>query len=300
MPKSQAIDQEATAKQGFLLIDKPAGMTSHDVVDRVRRLTGERRVGHAGTLDPFATGLLIVGVGRVATREMQKLVGLDKEYEAVFVLGKSSTTDDVEGTIVDAPLHNHPTITTPSPSLKRRGIEEKEGGLRKTVKQFIGEIDQVPPTYSAIKIGGKKMYEAAREGKPMEGKPRKVTIYDFHVVSSRPSEASGGIPNDSRSLGSAVGLARDDTNKRLKLNVKIKCSSGTYIRSLARDLGRALGGGGYVEQLRRTSIGPFSLKDAIALDGSRGLKPTSERRLKPATTTHEMTLIPVPTFLAKL
>ena len=103
MLKSQAIDQETLTKQGFLLIDKPAGITSHDVVDRVRRLTGERRVGHAGTLDPFATGLLIVGVGRVATREMEKLVGLDKEYEAVFVLGASSTTDDTEGTITPSP-----------------------------------------------------------------------------------------------------------------------------------------------------------------------------------------------------
>lgn len=275
MPKSQAIDQERATKQGFLLIDKPAGMTSHDVVDRVRRLTGERRVGHAGTLDPFATGLLIIGVGRVATREMQKLVGLDKEYEAVFVLGKSSTTDDTEGEITDAPLHDLGMITTPSPSLKRRGAEKK-GSLQEVLNQFIGEIEQVPPTYSAIKIGGKKMYEAAREGKPMEGKARKVTVYSMDIGPIGP-------------IGPIT-----------RLHAHIRCSSGTYIRALARDLGKALGGGGYVEQLRRTKIGPFSVGDAMSLDGSRRLQPASERRLKPAATTLQSTLVPVTTFLAKL
>ncbi|MCR4313647.1 MAG: tRNA pseudouridine(55) synthase TruB [Candidatus Uhrbacteria bacterium] len=257
MPKSQAIEQEVTQKQGFLLIDKPAGMTSHDVVDRVRRLMGERRVGHAGTLDPFATGLLIVGVGRVATREMQKLVGLDKEYEAVFVLGASSTTDDTEGEITPAPLSSLPLA---------------KGELEGVVYQFIGEIEQVPPTYSAIKIGGKKMYEAAREGKPIEGKARKVTVHAFDI-----------------------GLV-GPTGPMTRIRASIHCSSGTYIRSLARDLGRALGGGGYVEQLRRTSVGPFTVKEAVTLDelGSRGLKPAPDRRLKPVAT------IPVPVFLAKL
>ena len=254
MPKSQAIDQETLTKQGFLLIDKPAGITSHDVVDRARRLTGERRVGRVGTLDPFATGLLIVGVGRVATREMEKLVGLDKEYEAVFVLGASSTTDDTEGTITDAPLHNHP-----QPLLK------KEEGIQEVINQFVGEIEQVPPTYCAIKVGGKKMYEAAREGKPIEGKPRKVTVYSFE------------LRNHPQPLLKKEGG---------RIAVTIRCSSGTYIRSLARDLGRALGGGGYVEELRRTKIGLFSVSQASTLDSLEGRV--------------EIALIPVSTLLASL
>ena len=228
MPKSQEISKETQPTQGFLLIDKPAGMTSHDVVDRVRRMTGERRVGHAGTLDPFATGLLIVGVGRVATREMEKLVGLDKEYEAVFVLGASSTTDDTEGEITSEPL-----------SLP---LQPTTYNLQPILKKFIGEIEQIPPTYSAIKIGGKKMYEAAREGKPIQGKARKVTVRGFSIG---PISPIGPI---------------------LKIPVHIACSSGTYIRALARDLGRALGGGGYVEELRRTVIGPFSIAQASTLE----------------------------------
>ena len=224
--------------EGFLLIDKPAGLTSHDVVDRVRRLTGEKRVGHAGTLDPFATGLLIVGVGRGATREMQKLVGLDKVYEAEFVLGASSDTDDRTGKIIPAPLHNHPLP-----------LLEKEGEFVEVLKQFIGEISQIPPTYSAIKIGGKKMYEEARKGKPMEATARRVTVYS---IQTHPDKTPPNLP-----------LARGGESM---ISLTIHCSSGTYIRSIARDLGRALGGGGYVEQLRRTAIGPFSVSDSQTLE----------------------------------
>ncbi|MBI4435585.1 tRNA pseudouridine(55) synthase TruB [Candidatus Uhrbacteria bacterium] len=220
--------------EGFLLIDKPAGITSHDVVDRVRRLTGERREGHAGTLDPFATGLLIVGVGRVATREMEKLVGLDKEYEAVFVLGASSTTDDTEGTITPSPLSSLPL---------------SKGELEGVLVKFIGEIEQIPPTYSAIKVGGKKMYEAAREGKPIEGKPRRVTVSSFE------------LRNHPQPLLQKEGG---------RIVVTFRCSSGTYIRSLVRDLGRALGGGGYVEELRRTQIGPFFVSQASTLESLEG------------------------------
>ncbi len=214
----------------YLLIDKPAGLTSHDVVNRVRRATGVRRVGHAGTLDPFATGLLIVGVGREATREFQKFVGLDKTYEATFVLGASSDTDDVTGTI--------------QPQGYRRGTAGVEKDIQKVLAQFTGEIEQVPPAYSAVKISGKKMYEAAREGKPLEAKPRKVTIYSIELQKS-PS-------------------LNDSTTQSLPLT--IHCSSGTYIRALARDLGRALGTGGYVESLRRTAIGPFSIHEATTLE----------------------------------
>ncbi|MBT5808081.1 tRNA pseudouridine(55) synthase TruB [Candidatus Uhrbacteria bacterium] len=237
-------ETETTLKQaesqGFLLIDKPAGITSHDVVDRVRRATGIRRVGHAGTLDPFATGLLIIGVGRPATREMQKLVGLDKKYEAVFVLGAKSDTDDREGVIVKSPI-------------------EKGSDAVNALKQFEGKIEQIPPTYSAIKIDGKKMYESARAGRPLIASARQITIY------------------------SITGKMIDEQ----RLSVSIHSSTGTYIRAIARDLGESLGGGGYADKLRRTTIGPFNIKDAIP---AKGL--TLE-----LVQTH---LIPVEGFLAKL
>ena len=142
-------------QDGFLLIDKPAGMTSHDVIDYLRRLLKTRRIGHAGTLDPFATGLLLVGVGP-KTKELQQYVGLDKVYEATFVLGATSTTDDPEGVIQKLGAGNL--------KLEYSQIEE-------TIKSFTGEIQQIPPAYSAIKIKGKKMYEAAREGKPLGAPP---------------------------------------------------------------------------------------------------------------------------------
>ena len=205
----------------FLLIDKPAGMTSHDVVNQVRKISGERKVGHAGTLDPFATGLLVIGVGRDITKQLGDLVGLDKEYEAIFVLGARSETDDVEGPIKE---------TRHALSLHRDQIE-------KAMKKFIGQIDQVPPKYAAIKVKGKKLYEAARAGEEIERKPRKIKIDEFELL--------------------------DLTDN--KITVRIKCGSGTYIRALARDLGEELGVGGYVEQLRRTRVGSFDIKDAIPL-----------------------------------
>jgi tRNA pseudouridine55 synthase len=206
---------------GFLLIDKPAGMTSHDVVNRVRRLTGERCVGHAGTLDPFATGLLIVGFGREATREFPKLVGLDKDYEAAFVLGASSDTDDRTGAISAKPI--------PTPLSEEKIL----AGMRR----LTGEIVQMPPNYSAVKVGGKKSYEAARKGETLALKPRTVTVSRFELL-----ETAGD-----------------------RLKVSIACSSGTYVRALARDLGASLGTGGYVEELRRTRIGPFSGTEATPL-----------------------------------
>lgn len=207
---------------GFLLIDKSAGPTSHDVIDRVRKITGVRRVGHAGTLDPFATGLLIVGVGRGATRHMSKIVGLDKIYEAVFILGASSDTDDRMGKIEE----------------KKSGVESQESEVQVAMEKFIGDIQQVPPSYSAIKIGGKKMYEAARKGKPIKAAPRSVRIDSFDLV--------------------------EFTWPRL--TAKIACGSGTYIRAIARDLGNELGVGGYVEELRRISIGPLSIDESVTLD----------------------------------
>lgn len=209
---------------GFLLIDKPEGRTSHDVVARVRRITGEKRVGHAGTLDPFATGLLLVGVGREATREFQKCVGLDKTYEAIFTLGKGSDTDDRTGTIVEGPR-----------------VELLESQIDEAMKTFLGEIDQIPPAYAAIKIGGKKMYEAARAGKPLDAPPRHVRIDTFERISPL-------------------------TFSPLSFSVCIHCSSGTYIRSLARDLGKTLGTLGLVQELRRTTIGPLLISEAVPLE----------------------------------
>ena len=234
---------------GFLLIDKPDGMTSHDVVARVRRLTGEKRVGHAGTLDPFATGLLVVGVGRVATREFPKLVGLGKEYEAEFLLGATSDTDDRTGTVL---------VSSESFVVSGEQIAE-------AMKAFTGPISQIPPNYSAIKIGGKKMYEAAREGKPMVAKPRDVTVYSFDLL-------------DHSLL---------TTHDKPTFPVRIACSTGTYIRSLARDLGAKLGVGGYVQELRRTSVGPFRVEEAIPL-----------KTLTPETV--EAALLPVESVLSRV
>ncbi len=208
------------------MIDKIEEMTSHDIVNRVRRLTGEKRVGHAGTLDPFATGLLIVGVGRVATREMEKLVGLDKEYETVFTLGGRSDTDDRTGAITISHLTKPPQHEVEGGGIKRDAVLQ-------ALDSFVGEIDQRPPTYSAIKIGGKKMYEAARAGKPLVATPRRVTIY---AISNRQFDESTA-----------------------HVSMTIHCSTGTYIRAIARDLGEVLGVGGYVQKLRRTKIGPFAI-----------------------------------------
>lgn len=248
--------------EGFLLIDKPDGLTSHDVVNRVRRLTGEKRVGHAGTLDPFATGLLIVGVGRMATREFPKLVGLDKEYEAVFALGGTSDTDDRTGRI---------EIRNSKFQGNHASNFEFQSSVLSAISSLTGPILQIPPAYSAIKIGGKKMYEAAREGKPLEAKPRAVTVYSFDILPS-------SLPSNFESQSSIFFLS-----------VRISCSTGTYIRSLARDLGAALGTGGYVQELRRTSIGPFSIADASLLSDLSNL---SDPKNFP--------LIPVQTFLSRL
>lgn len=214
-----------TTQNGFLLIDKPAGMTSHDVVDVLRRLTGEKKIGHAGTLDPFATGLLIVAVGKKATTQLATYVGLDKTYEATFVLGATSTTDDPEGTI---------TASSPSPY---QG-EGWGGVLSSAMQSFLGPSLQSPPPFSAIKVNGKRLYQLARAGKTVEVEPRPIRIDQFDLLSQDGNE----------------------------LKVRIRCSSGTYIRAIARDLGTKLGTGGYVKELRRTAIGPFQIDQAVTLD----------------------------------
>lgn len=211
---------------GFLLVDKPAGITSHDVVDRVRRITGERTVGHAGTLDPFATGLLIIAVGRAATKHLQSYVGLDKEYEAEICIGRSSTTLDPEGTIEEA---SKVTVTPEQ--------------LTNAAKQMTGELLQIPPMHAAIKVQGKKLYELARKGIEIERAPRPVTIHEFAV------HAPTGL-----------------NTWPITLHARIVCSSGTYIRAIARDLGETLGTQGYLTALRRTKIGNFTVDEAKKLE----------------------------------
>ena len=221
---------------GVLIIDKPAGMTSHDVVARVRKIVGERRVGHTGTLDPFATGVLVVLVGR-ATRLAQFLSGAEKEYEAVIRLGYRTDTGDITGAQVEESRAN-PQSTQ---SLRKENIEAALASLR-------GEFEQTPPMYSAKKIAGRKLYELARRGEEVERKPVRVTVREFEAIAR---EGALLTPND--------GGSHD-------LTVRVVCSAGTYIRTLAEDFGRHLGLGAHVAALRRTRAGDFNAADASSLE----------------------------------
>ncbi|MDZ4231169.1 MAG: tRNA pseudouridine(55) synthase TruB [Patescibacteria group bacterium] len=218
----------------ILNLRKPKGMTSHDVVDRVRKITGERRVGHGGTLDPLAEGVLIVGVGRESTKKLESILkDTDKEYEATIVFGKTSTTDDSEGVI---------TATGTKGSLSKIKV-------LLALKRFTGTIEQTPPAYSAVKISGKPAYKLAREGKRVELKKRKVTIKEARLISFDP---------------------RPPVAK-----VQFIVSSGTYIRSLARDLGRYLKVGGYLKELTRTRVGNFKIEDSLSLDELARTRPST-------------------------
>jgi tRNA pseudouridine55 synthase len=220
---------------GTLIIDKPAGITSHDVVARVRRIIGQRRVGHTGTLDPFATGVLVILVGN-ATRLLQFLSGAEKEYEAVIRFGYATDTGDVTGRPVD--IHDQP----PSPpTLREEDIERAMASLR-------GEITQVPPMYSAKKVKGEKLYELARRGEVIERTPVKVTISKFEAL-----ESNGQLL-----------IVRDDGTA--DLITRVACSAGTYVRTLAEDLGKLLGVGAHLATLRRTRAGEFKIEDAITLE----------------------------------
>jgi tRNA pseudouridine55 synthase len=207
--------------EGFLLIDKPPGITSHDVIDRLRRTTGVRRIGHAGTLDPFATGLLLVGVGGSATTRLSEFAGMDKEYEGTAVLGAASDTQDGTGTIAARPGAEMPT----------------EAALRSAMDGFIGRISQVPPMFSAKKVAGKKLYELARQGKEVRREPVEIVVRSLELLGYEPP----------------------------RFSFRVRCSSGTYVRTLAHDIGAALGAGAYLESLRRTAIGPYRVEDAAAL-----------------------------------
>ncbi len=214
-----------SALGGLLIVDKPAGMTSHDVVARIRRLAGTRRVGHAGTLDPMATGVLVIGLDK-ATRLLGHLTLTDKEYQATIRLGQATDTGDAEGTVTGgAPASGLPPAA-----------------VRAAAAALTGPIEQVPPAVSAIKVAGRRSYQLAREGAPPVHKPRPVTVWSFTVRDLRPA---GDL---------------------LDVDAEVRCSSGTYIRALARDMGDALGVGGHLITLRRSRVGPYDLSAAHRLD----------------------------------
>jgi tRNA pseudouridine55 synthase len=219
-----------SAASGLVVVDKPGGMTSHDVVARIRRLAGTRRVGHAGTLDPMATGVLVVGVEK-ATRLLGYLALTEKQYEATIRLGQSTSTDDAEGEV---------TSTAPAASVSAAALTQHE--LAKAVAALTGEIQQVPPAVSAVKVGGQRAYRLTRSGETPDLKPRPVTVHEFAIT--------------------AINRAGD----LLDVEAAVRCSSGTYIRALARDLGDRLGTGGHLTRLRRTRVGGYGLDAAKTLD----------------------------------
>ncbi len=201
---------------------KPVGITSFDVIREIRKSTGIKKIGHAGTLDPFAEGILIVGIGRPATKRLGDYLNMDKEYECRVVLGIETDTYDLTGKI---------TERKPVPRLSKSDVEE-------VFSRYIGEIDQFPPIYSAIKVKGIRMYKAARSGAPIEIKSRKVSIISIELVDLLP-----------------------DGFKMI-----VNCSKGTYIRSLAHDIGKELGTVAHLSKLKRTRIGEFRLEDSIELN----------------------------------
>ncbi len=225
--------------RGLFNVNKPLGMTSHAVVAAVRRIAQTRRVGHAGTLDPRATGVLLLLIGP-ATRLSQYVMGTDKTYRAVVRLGETTTTYDTEGEVLAR--QSIPTC------LGKAGLPDVES----TLSQFRGTISQVPPMYSALKVKGKKLYQLARQGKEIERKPRSVTIYRLDVLAWQPPD----------------------------LTLEVVCSAGTYIRSLAHDLGQALGCGAHLRALTRTRTGAFHLEESYRVEELRAL--AAEDRLEEA------------------
>lgn len=233
-----------TTTDGFLLVNKPCGMTSHDVVAIARRMLKIKKIGHAGTLDPMATGLLILGVGK-ATKKLGNILGLPKTYTAEITLGATSTTDDKEGELEP--------FTTPA-TAGVDDVDSRLGGngssfqvplvtptlldIQTCLNKFIGKQQQIPPQFSAIKINGQRAYKKARRGEAVELKPRTITIYDIKLISYQ-------YP---------------------LINIETSVSSGTYIRSLARDIGQTLKTGAFLSKLERTSIGEFKLADAVKLE----------------------------------
>jgi tRNA pseudouridine55 synthase len=237
---------------GLVVIDKEAGWTSHDVVARCRRIFGQRRVGHAGTLDPDATGVLLVGLGR-ATRLMRFLTALPKTYVADFVLGTATSTLDASGEVTG---EWDMSAVTPD-------------DVRAAAAALTGAIEQIPPMVSAVKIGGRRLHELARQGIEIDRPPRKVIVYRFDV---EPDPERPGV-----------------------YRAEVECSSGTYIRVLADDIGAALGGGAHIGLLRRTRIGSFGEGDMRPLDHL-----THDAILTPAQAMRDLSLVPVEPEIADL
>ncbi|HEX6399908.1 MAG TPA: tRNA pseudouridine(55) synthase TruB [Actinomycetota bacterium] len=209
--------------EGLLLLDKPAGVTSHDVVDSVRRTLATRKVGHAGTLDPMATGLLLIGVGR-ATRLLRFLGDLAKTYEGTLRLGVETDTLDADGDVI-----------------RESAVDVKPEQVAEAMRSLVGESLQRPPAFSAVKVGGRKLYEAARAGERLEAEPRPVRVEEFELLSFDPPDA----------------------------RFRVVCSGGTYVRVLAADVGAAVSTGAHLTGLRRAAIGPYRVEDAVTPDEVR-------------------------------
>lgn len=237
------MSRRPSAFSALIAVDKPAGLTSHDVVSRVRRAVGERRVGHAGTLDPAATGVLVVGIGQ-ATKLLGLLTLDRKGYRATFSLGAETSTDDTEGEVTATAEVAEQLL---DPAFATRAVAE-----------LVGECDQVPPRFSAVSVGGRRAYDAARAGQELELAPRRVTIHGAELVSVDPAARAWVVDLD--------------------------VSKGTYVRSIARDLGRELGCYAHVSELRRTFSGPVTLGACVDLEAleARGAELVHERALDPA------------------
>jgi len=207
---------------GFIILDKPEGFTSMQAVAAVRRRAGRAKTGHAGTLDPLATGVLVIAIGRAATRHLSAIMGTDKRYSTVIDLSAFTATDDREGE------RREVCVAVPPPA----------DDIRAAVRGFVGEISQRPPSFSAIKIAGRRAYKHARQGRDVQLAPRPVIVHGIDVVSYH-------WP---------------------RVELAIHCGKGSYVRSLARDLGLALGTGGHCLSIRRTAVGPFRIEDAVTLD----------------------------------
>jgi tRNA pseudouridine55 synthase len=207
--------------EGIIIVNKSGGMTSHDVVARVRRKFKIRRVGHAGTLDPLATGVLVLLLGK-ATKLFSKFVGFDKAYRATLILGTATTSADTEGEIIEQKPYEHVT---------QKQVED-------VFKGFVGEIEQVPPMVSAVKVGGRKLYQLARKGIEIERKARQIRIDCLKIEDFNPPE----------------------------VKFYLECSKGTYVRQLAEDAGKALGCGACISQIQRTKVGEFSIEEAVDIE----------------------------------
>ena len=223
---------------GLAVVDKPAGWTSHDVVARARKLLGQKKIGHSGTLDPDATGVLLLGCGKV-TRLLRFLTALPKSYVGEVVLGSETSTLDAAGEV------------TATHDMGQIRLDD----VRAAALAFVGDIEQVPPMVSAVKVGGRRLHELAREGVEVERQPRRVTVHRLHV---------------------------EPTGEPHVFRIEVDCSSGTYVRTLAADLGHALGGGAHLRNLRRTAIGSFTLDEAHPLDQLVVLPPADALRDYPA------------------